>query len=119
MPYRVVETDAKLIERAGILLIKDEDSAAPKLMETTIVTLASGSARNITEIYCSADTPATWRLFLNAVEQSLVRTSKRNFHWDFNAWGITDTDVITVSVFPQCNRATAEADVSIFGYAVA
>ena len=116
MGYRVVETDAQLIEKAGVLLAKGTDSAAPKQMETTIATLAAGSARNITEIYCSCDTPAIWRLYKNGSEESVIRTSERWFHWDFNAYGITDTDVITVKVFPQCARATAEADVSIFGY---
>jgi len=119
MPYRVVETDAQLIEKAGTLLAKGTDSAAPKQLETTIVTLAAGSTRNITEIYCSSDTPATWRLYLNGTEESVIRTSDRWFHWDFNAWGITDTDVVSVKVFPQCSRATAEVDVSIYGYAVA
>lgn len=118
MPYRVVETDAQLIEKAGTLLAKGSDSAVPKNIETTIVTLAAGSTRNITEIYCSSDTPATWRLYRNAVEISVVRTSDRWFHWDFNAFGISDTDVITVSAFLHCNRATGEADVSIVGYVV-
>lgn len=118
MPYRVVETDAQLTEKPGTLLASGTDSAVPRLMETTIATLAAGSKRNLTEIYCSSDTPATWRLKLNGSPISVVRTSDRWFHWDFNAFGIADTDVVTVTVFLHCNRLTGEADVSIIGYVV-
>ena len=119
MPYRVVETDAKLIEKAGALILSGTDSAAPRIFETTIVLLSAGTKRNITEIYCSCDTPAVWRLYKGVTLISKIRTSDRWFHWDFNAFGIEDTDTLKVTVFPQCSRLTAEADASIIGYTVA
>ena len=119
MPYRVVETDAQLTEKPSLLIGKGTDSSVPKQLLTTILTIAAASKRNITEIYCSSDTPATWRLYVGGSEVNVSRTSERWFHWDFNAFQISDTDSLEVKVFLHCNRATGEADVSVFGYVAA
>jgi hypothetical protein len=118
MPYRVVETDANFVAKPAQALDIGTDSAVPQNILTTIATFAAGTSHNITEIVCSADTPGRWELHIDATAEFIYRTSKRSFIWQFQALGLLAAETIRVKFFPQCNRATAQADATIYGYPI-
>ena len=118
MPYRVVETDANFIPSPATVLAIGTDSAVPKNILTTIATLGAGVLSNITEVICSADTPGRWEIHKNATLEFIQRVADRSHVFSLQAYEHLDTDIITVKFFPQCNRATAEADATIMGYII-